>query len=552
TRLVFGAEAVTCATPSVPLILTDRDLDFDPTAIDATTVHVRSTSDPAGLTLDLAETQAGSGMFTASLPLGPQGDGTTLQVAPGDQVVAEHDETPGGSGPLVSASIAVRGCSGPRLTGLTKRIDGDTITLRWATDVASNSEVTLAPASGPALAVASHRMVTSHELTVRGLAPCAQYSITVASRDIDGVRGTLTEGGDELLVEQARRTVLFADDMEGPDPGWTTTGPPTPWARGIPSKGPGAAYSGQRVYATDLASPYLVGTNSTLTSPPIDLRSVSQARLTFRHWYNIFAKNPPLSFDDAGWVEVSSSGASAPVYLEPVGGYNDVSDSEFGQPLASGTPVYAGFSDDWERAVFDLSQFAGETIRLRFRLWNDRGDASVNGATGAGWLLDDVEVSSATFCFPAPALGQGPLPELAPGATAVGLVVSGTGFRAGTKISLGAGVTVTDVNVVSPTRIEFTASAAPAATLGPRDVHIVNPDDQSAVMPGGLTIVFSPRRADMDGSGRVDGGDLFMLAAAFGSRVGEPAYTQAADLDGDGAIDGLDLALLATSFGSSF
>ncbi len=54
---------------------------------------------------------------------------------------------------------------------------------------------------------------------------------------------------------------------------------------------------------------------------------------------------------------------------------------------------------------------------------------------------------------------------------------------------------------------------------------------------------------DIDGSGRVDGADLVLLAVHFGARQGELDYLAAADLNADGVIDGLDLAILASNFG---
>lgn len=54
---------------------------------------------------------------------------------------------------------------------------------------------------------------------------------------------------------------------------------------------------------------------------------------------------------------------------------------------------------------------------------------------------------------------------------------------------------------------------------------------------------------DVDRDGRVDGNDLVRLARAFGSRVGDPRYSNVVDLNSDGAVDGSDLAILAADFG---
>jgi len=55
---------------------------------------------------------------------------------------------------------------------------------------------------------------------------------------------------------------------------------------------------------------------------------------------------------------------------------------------------------------------------------------------------------------------------------------------------------------------------------------------------------------DLDGSGRVDGRDLAILAWAFGSYIGDWRYSSTADIDGSGTVDGEDMALLAAYFGS--
>lgn len=58
-------------------------------------------------------------------------------------------------------------------------------------------------------------------------------------------------------------------------------------------------------------------------------------------------------------------------------------------------------------------------------------------------------------------------------------------------------------------------------------------------------------RGDIDQSGRVDGADLVVLAAAFGTKAGDSRYRAIADLDGNGRVDGTDLAILAANFGLS-
>ncbi len=53
-------------------------------------------------------------------------------------------------------------------------------------------------------------------------------------------------------------------------------------------------------------------------------------------------------------------------------------------PLTEGQPVYSG-NHDWTQAFFDLSEFVGHTIEIRFRFGSDEGIG--NG----GWWIDDIE-----------------------------------------------------------------------------------------------------------------------------------------------------------------
>ena len=56
---------------------------------------------------------------------------------------------------------------------------------------------------------------------------------------------------------------------------------------------------------------------------------------------------------------------------------------------------------------------------------------------------------------------------------------------------------------------------------------------------------------DIDGDGDVDYRDLFILARAYGSSVGQPSYIANADLDCNGKIDYKDLFHLARNYGKN-
>ncbi|MCH2132016.1 MAG: dockerin type I domain-containing protein, partial [Pirellulaceae bacterium] len=100
----------------------------------------------------------------------------------------------------------------------------------------------------------------------------------------------------------------------------------------------------------------------------------------------------------------------------------------------------------------------------------------------------------------------------------------------------------------------FSALALPAgeyALMIEASVYDDSGDEWGTNTDGGLVIAVeytnSPRRrADLNSDGKIDGGDLTILLAAFGSD--DPA----ADLDQDGVIDGRDLTIILANWGAVF
>lgn len=121
-----------------------------------------------------------------------------------------------------------------------------------------------------------------------------------------------------------------------------------------------------------------------LISPEIDLTDVEAARLSFWTWWEI--EGVDVDRYDLMQVEVSTDGGG--VFTELGAGQinpvNDV-DGESWKPYSSGGLGQVGV---WEKHVFDLSDFAGETVVLKFTF--DTVDEKYNAFRG--WLLDDVRV----------------------------------------------------------------------------------------------------------------------------------------------------------------
>ena len=102
-----------------------------------------------------------------------------------------------------------------------------------------------------------------------------------------------------------------------------------------------------------------------------------------------------------------------------------------------------------------------------------------------------------------------------------------------------------------------TVEEVPPAEIGSRGVTLTAPGALGEVIqgetPSSLNIDFVPQRTDIDGSGRVDGFDLAVLARRFGSDFGgSGGYQPELDLDGNKSVDGIDQSLLAEYFATTF
>ena len=117
------------------------------------------------------------------------------------------------------------------------------------------------------------------------------------------------------------------------------------------------------------------GNQDTSLNRTVDLTGVTHANLTFWHWYHT------ESGYDIGRVEVND-GSSGWTAITPEGGYP-----------GSGywSEDYSGQSNGWVQATFDLTDYAGQSINLRFRY---AGDYSTNYI---GWYVDDINIGEIGF-----------------------------------------------------------------------------------------------------------------------------------------------------------
>jgi hypothetical protein len=137
---------------------------------------------------------------------------------------------------------------------------------------------------------------------------------------------------------------------------------------GNPTYNPFDAYQGTQMWSSLMGDP---NGNSplvrNLTLAPVELPAAS-ATLEFM-------TNYVLGAADSGQVQVSTDDGAT---------WSTVSGTVDGVPVTT----FTGTAGAWQLAQFDLSAYAGQTIRLRFRY--EQGPAS----TTAGWCIDTVSISA--------------------------------------------------------------------------------------------------------------------------------------------------------------
>ncbi|WP_084215521.1 S8 family serine peptidase [Jeotgalibacillus campisalis] len=172
-------------------------------------------------------------------------------------------------------------------------------------------------------------------------------------------------GANETVSEEAEITVNapptvgYEQDFEDNLDGWTISGPMQTWQWGVPASGPEAAFSGEKVIATNLAGDYTNDLFEAIESPPFAIPEEGAAYLQFKHWYNIETNW------DFGHVFISDDGGTSWDLLE----------------------TFTGLSGDWVDGQYDLSAYAGKTIVVAFELESDFT------IVRPGWYIDDVKIT---------------------------------------------------------------------------------------------------------------------------------------------------------------
>lgn len=141
--------------------------------------------------------------------------------------------------------------------------------------------------------------------------------------------------------------------------------------------GPGYAWSGTHVWATNVDGPYPDNMTSYLTLGPFDLGGYERARFEFRHRYRFEQAY------DGGDIQIRVGAEGIWGSAMPEGGYPER------HVDALDGPGYSGDSGEWERILVPLDFYLGDEIWIRLRA------ASDVGITDLGWYIDDLALLEA-------------------------------------------------------------------------------------------------------------------------------------------------------------
>ncbi|MCU0756912.1 MAG: hypothetical protein MUE46_17670 [Xanthomonadales bacterium] len=303
-------------------------------------------------------------------------------------------QTPGAATPTAPADGASNVVLQPTLSW-TAGTQATSYTVEVATDAGfANIVFTGNVTSGTNVAVTSALASnTTHYWRVRPANVCgAGSNSTVFSFRTQPAPGDCAEGTVASSV--------FSEDFTAGVGGFTIGGTGAQnWA--LSTVRPSPASGGNAMLATNVATV----SDQQLTSPVIALPTDQQPlTLRYQNWRNI-ENNGATGCWDGGVLEISVNDAA----FTPLAGPALLNDPYRG-PISSGFSNPLAGRDAWcepdpgrayANSLVDLSPFAGQSVRLRWRLATD------SSVSREGWYVDDVQVQSCVSAGEPPVFRHG-------------------------------------------------------------------------------------------------------------------------------------------------
>jgi len=210
-RITFSAGSLACGAP-IAVTLADKDLNTAAGSAQSSSVHVWSTSEPAGETLTVTERGLDSLLFDGTMPTtaGPAvgGDGFLSVVAGSTNNTDYVDALDCDSSTNVAYSAtATVDCASPLITGVAAtNVTGNSARITWATDEASTSVVHYGTTPPGGQTASSASLVAAHDIGLTGLSECTPYSFWVQSADGVGNTASDDAGGSYYTFATLKNT----------------------------------------------------------------------------------------------------------------------------------------------------------------------------------------------------------------------------------------------------------------------------------------------------------------------------------------------------------
>ncbi len=201
------------------------------------------------------------------------------------------------------------------------------------------------------------------------------YTFKVSASGYSTLTEDITVTQDNNVIDFELFTPYLFWDFEQDDGGFTSDPPAGGWQWGEPSAGGITAYSGIKVWATNLSGFYVDNAQWYLDSPAIQL-----GNNPIMEFYHLHYFEGSSTLWDGGNVSISTNGGSSFGLITPNGGYD-------GNISALGEQGYGGTRDEWTLAQFSLGPYANQEILLR---WHFASDYSQHDYYG--WYIDDVAI----------------------------------------------------------------------------------------------------------------------------------------------------------------
>ena len=171
-------------------------------------------------------------------------------------------------------------------------------------------------------------------------------------------------------------TLGYFNDLESTPEGWYSEGINNDWEYGVSLSEPDKAYSGERVYGTNLEGAHAYETYSYLYMPPIDLPENKNAFLQFKHWYD-FNPSGIDGPDDYGAVLISTDRQNWEVLSKT----EPVRDEHYNEDYSS---------HGWINRDVNLSAYAGKRIYISFYMQGLQ--TGFDYTDKSGWSIDDISL----------------------------------------------------------------------------------------------------------------------------------------------------------------